>query len=155
MKTTRNTTQDRLSALLAALTLVTLLAVAVPCATAEGNELQPPLTLSALAGSWQATLFGDADCGIGTQILVFTLNSSGTATDVQYIYHTARCGNGTDTNQSFTITSLNLDGSGTAQLEVKGTTTTYNIQVNQAATIFNLVDVTDSGQYHQGTALKQ
>ena len=42
-----------------------------------------------------------------------------------------------------------------AKLEVNGVTTTYNIQVNQAATVFNLVDVTDSGQYHQGTALKQ
>jgi hypothetical protein len=147
MKTTSNTTQNRAWTLVVVLTLVTLVAVAVPNASA--------VTVADLAGTWQATLFSNASCGVGTQVLVFSLNSSGIATDVQYNYHTSACGTGTDTNQSFTITSLNPDGSGTAQLVIEGTTTTYNIQANQGGTVFNMADITDKNQYHQGTALRQ
>jgi hypothetical protein len=150
LKTKSNNTQNKLRALLAALALVTL--IVVPSATAASKK---PVTLASIAGTWQATLFSSADCGIGTQILIFTLNSGGAATDVQYIYHTSKCGNGKDNNQTLTITSLNADGSGTAQLDIEGTTLTLNIQVNPSSTVFNIVDATDKGQYHEGTAVKQ
>ena len=149
MKTTSNNTQNKLRALLAALALVTL--IVVPSATAASKK---PVTLASIAGSWQATLFSSADCGIGTQILIFTLNSGGAATDVQ-ISTTRPSVNGKDNNQTLTITSLNADGSGTAQLDIEGTTLTLNIQVNPSSTVFNIVDSTDKGQYHEGTAVKQ
>jgi hypothetical protein len=145
-----NNTQNKLRALLAALALVTL--IVVPSATAASKK---PVTLASLAGTWQATLFSSADCGVGTQLLIFTLNSGGAATDVEYLYHTSKCGNGKDSNQTLTITSLNSDGSGTAELIIEGTTLTLNIQVNPSSTVFNIVDATDAGQFHEGTAVKQ
>jgi hypothetical protein len=168
MKTTRNNTQltskhsaERAMnsrrqpaqfAFLFALMLVTLLSVAIPAA-ADGER--PEVTLANLAGSWKTTIAGQGSCGIGSELLVFTLNSSGEATDVLYTAHTVKCGNQQFTDQTFTITSLNADGSGTAELNINGAVRHFTIQVSPARQVFSMVDLTDAGHYQAGTGILQ
>jgi len=159
MKTTNNNTRfsskpARL-AILVALMLVTLVAVAIPAAAAEGKA-KPEITLAKLKGSWQATVYGEGGCGEGSKLVTFTLNSDGVATDAVWSYHTTGCGDATITGQTFEITTLNSDGSGTATLTIGGgVTLSFSIQVSGSGQVFNLVDITDSGNYEEGTAVKQ
>jgi hypothetical protein len=140
-------------AFLVALALVTLLSVAIPAAAADGER--PEVTLSNLAGSWKTTIVGQGSCGIGSELLVFTLNSSGEATDVVYTAHTVNCGNQQFTDQTFTITSLNSDGSGTAEVNINGAVRHFTIQVSPSHQIFSMVDLTDAGHYQAGTGILQ
>lgn len=158
MKTTNNNTRfsskpARL-AILVALMLVTLVAVAIPAAAAE--KAKPEITLAKLKGAWQATVYGEGGCGEGSKLVTFTLNSGGVATDAVWSYHTTGCGDATITGQTFEITTLNSDGSGTATLTIGGgVTLSFSIQVSGSGQVFNLVDITDSGNYEEGTAVKQ
>src|SRR5208282_19000 len=158
MKTTNNNTRfsskpARL-AILVALMLVTLVAVAIPAAGAE--KAKPEITLAKLKGSWQATVYGEGGCGEGSKLVTFTLNSDGVATDAVWSYHTTGCGDATITGQTFEITTLNSDGSGTATLTIGGgVTLSFSIQVSGSGQVFNLVDIPDSGNYEEGTAVKQ
>ena len=65
-------------------------------------------------------------------------------------------GNSTLTGQTFTILSLNADGSGTASLTgcgEGGGTCTFAIQVSADRSTFNVVDVSDSSNLWAGTAM--
>jgi hypothetical protein len=140
-------------ACLVALMLVTLLSVVIPSMAADGPK--PAVTLANLTGSWKTTIVGQGSCGIGAEVLVFTLNSTGSATDVAYTAHTVECGNQEFTDQSFTITSLSSDGSGTAEVNINGAVRNFTIQVSPNHQVFSLVDVTDVGHYQAGTGILQ
>jgi hypothetical protein len=152
MKTTSKKTQNGVSALLIAVTLVVVAAVAIPAAA---GGAKPPVTVAQLAGSWEAAINTNANCGAGVHLLVFTLNESGSATDVADTFNTTECGQGEHTDQTFTITSLSADGQGTATYSNAGLPLTLTIQVSPNRTVFNLGDITDSGQYWAGTAVRQ
>jgi len=152
MKATNHKMQNRVSALLVALTLVTVMAAAAPFAAAE--NVRPAVTLASLKGSWQGTLVGQGGCGMGSKLLNFTLNSSGESTSGTWTSNTVSCGSVTN-SLTFTINSLNSDGSGTATAEAGTGVFHYNIQVNGASNVFNIVEVTDAGNYEAGTAIKQ
>jgi Tfp pilus assembly protein PilX len=137
---------------LVALMLVTLLSVAIPAAAQSGPKA---VTLANLAGSWKTTIVGQGSCGIGAEVLVFTLNSTGSATDVAYTAHTVECGNQQFTDQLFTITSLSSDGSGTAEVNINGAVRNFTVQVSPNHQVFSLVDVTDVGHYQAGTGILQ
>jgi len=77
----------------------------------RGDIVTPDLT-----GSWQATLYGLGACGVGSTLVTFTLNNSGVASNANETYHTASCGDGSSIGNTFTIQSLNADGSGMATL---------------------------------------
>src|SRR5580765_4220021 len=55
--------------------LSTVLLMATP-SFATGNVVKADL-----AGSWQVTLYGQGGCGVGTTLVTFTLNASGSATN--------------------------------------------------------------------------
>jgi hypothetical protein len=95
-----------------------------------------------LAGSWQATLVGDTGCGAGTIVVNFTLNSAGTGPAT--LHGHSGCGTTTTTGQTFTINTLNVNGSGTAGVSC-GTNCgfTFAIQVSPDRAIFNMADITD------------
>jgi hypothetical protein len=146
MKAINNKTKNRVSALLVALAVVTVMAVAAPTASA--------MTLASLKGPWQATIVGQGGCGMGSKLLNFTLDASGVSTSGTWTANTVSCGS-TSIPLTFTITSLNADGSGTATAEAGGGVFNYIIQVNVASNMFNIVEVFDAGNYEAGTAVKQ
>jgi hypothetical protein len=114
------------------------------------------LVVSDLTGSWQATLYGSTGCGVGTTVLSFTLNSSGVASNISETYHTVGCGDGSSNTNSFTILSLNSDGSGTANLTCgTGCGWNFDIQVSPDRSTFNLVDVysLNVGNFQAGSAI--
>jgi len=70
--------------------------------------------------------------------------------------HTAGCGDSTATNLPITITSLASNGSGTANLSCgSGCGFNFHIQVSADRSTFNLVDVSDPGNFLEGTAIHQ
>jgi len=129
-----------------ALILVTLVSAVIPAAAA-------PVTLSSLAGSWQATLLIDGGCGLGTKLVDFTLNSNGAGT-ASASYHTPGCGNNEETG-TMRITSLGITGDGTALLTFGGTDFNFSIQAFANGQVFNMVDITDPGNYEEGMAVRQ
>jgi hypothetical protein len=152
MKTTSNKNHNKMPALLMAVTLVAVMSVAAPFATAEVHP--NVIKLANLAGSWQATLIGQGGCGFGSKLLTFTMNASGDSTTGNWSSNTTGCGT-SSVALTVTITSLNSDGSGTARLEAGSGVFHFNIQVNPTSNVFNLVDITDSANYEEGTAVKQ
>jgi hypothetical protein len=140
-------------ALLVALALVTFVSAAIPAAAADDNTARPAIKLASLAGKWQSALFLDGGCGVGTKVVTFTLNASGTGKATE-VFHTPGCGDNSASG-TFTVKSLNTAGTGTAQLSVTGGLFNYIIQVAANGQIFNMVDVTDPGNYEVGTSVKQ
>ena len=132
---------------------LSLVSVLIPAAAAD-RKAAPPITLSQLAGRWQATTIGQGGCGFGSKLVTFTLNSIGEARNTTYRYHTVSCGDGEYTGQKFTITSLNSNGTGSAELGVgNGIVLTFNIQVSADHQVFNMGDITDYQNYEEGTAI--
>jgi hypothetical protein len=124
----------------------------------------PEITLAQLAGPWQATLLGNTGCGLVSMLVNFTLNSSGVATDATLTTHlsgpnTSGCIDGTvTTGQTFTITGLNANGSGTAGLSCgPGCGWVFQIQVAPSHQIANLADVDTANPYNTltGTMIRQ
>jgi hypothetical protein len=115
------------------------------------------ITVAELQGKWQATLLWSASgCGAMSGLLNFTFGLNGT-TSTASLKTNSGCGAGTST-QSFTIQSLNPNGSGTAGLTCgTGCGWQFNIQVAPNVSIFNLVDVdpANPGNYVIGTAIRQ
>lgn len=108
-----------------------------------------------LSGAWQVTLYGQGGCGVGTSLVTFTLNGSGVGTATNKA-HTVGCGDTTTTGNTFTITSLAANGSGTAGLTCGvGCGFTFSIQVSPDRSTFNLVDITDPNNFVEGTAVHQ
>ena len=110
-----------------------------------------------LAGSWQVSLVSSGGgCGAGTAQVNFTLNNTGTATNATEVSHSSGCGDSVATGQTFTISALSSNGSGTAGLSCgPGCGFTFAIQVAPDRATFNLVDVTDPGNFLGGTAVHQ
>jgi hypothetical protein len=113
-----------------------------------------PVELSAFEDSWRGALVIKGGCGLGTKLVGLQVppppNGSGTAFE---IYHTPECGNNAEDGAA-EITSLNANGSGTAQLNF-GPTFNFDIQVAPNGQVFNMVDITDAGNYEEGSAIGQ
>jgi|SRR5580704_10317280 hypothetical protein len=72
--------------------------------------------------------------------------------------HTAGCGDSTSTGNTFTIETLNADGSGTANLTCgTGCGFNYSIQVSPDRSVINLVDASSAnpGNFQIGTAIHE
>src|SRR5574341_1303805 len=97
--------------------------------------------ISRLAGPWQATLiWSGSGCGPMSGLVNFTLDKFGTSTAATLTTHSA-CGNLTSV-ETFTIYSLDADGSGTAGLSCGlGCGWELTIQVARNGQVFNIVDV--------------
>jgi len=130
----------------------------VTSSSAQDAKAAPAITIAQLAGPWQATLIGNTGCGLVSMLVNFTLNSSGTATDATFKTHlsgpnTSGCKDGTvTTGQTFTINSLNSNGSGTAGLSC-GTDCgwVFQIQVARNHQVANLTDVDTANPYNTFT----
>lgn len=149
--THRRSKKARLLASAALFTLITGFAFSVP-SSATGNIVKADL-----AGTWQMTVIGETGCGFGTTLYTFTLNSNGVATNVSGVSHT-HCGDSTFSGVSFTVLTLNANGSGTAGLSC-GTGCGWNldIQVSPDRSTFNLIDVSaaNPGNFIEGVAVHQ
>ena len=115
-----------------------------------------------LAGPWQATLiWSGSGCGPMSGLVNFILDSAGTTNSAVLVTHAGfapGCGDRTLTGQTFTIQSLNPDGSGTAGLTCgTGCGWVFRIQVARDDEIFNMVDVepTNPGNFVEGSAIRQ
>ncbi len=135
---------------LAVLSVLVLIAV-VRRAYATGT-----ITVADLSGDWQMSIVSvGGGCGVGTTLVNFTLDTNGSSTSASAVSHTAGCGDSSGPT-TFAITSLNPNGSGTAGLTCgPGCGFTFSIQVAPSRSMFNLVDVTDPGNFHEGVAIHQ
>lgn len=126
----------------AALSLVTV-------SHATGN-----VSKSDLAGTWQIVLGGFTGCGQSTELATITLNATGAGTGTLQTH--GSCGDSSLTGQTFTVSSLKANGSGTAGLSCgTGCGWAFTIQVSPDRSTFNLVDITDPGNFLEGTAIHQ
>lgn len=136
-----------------ALGLVAIVAMVRTSKASIGN-----VSKSDLAGAWQMTIVGQTGCGFGTTLYTFTLNSSGSTSNATGTYHTTGCGDGTSSGNTFTIQSLNPNGSGTAGLTCGPSCGwVLSIQVAPDRSTFNVVDVSplNPGNYIEGVAIHQ
>jgi hypothetical protein len=137
-------------------TLLAVLSLAVivtlpTLSSATGNVVKADLV-----GTWQVALYGQGGCGVGTTVVNFTLNASGSATNATEKSHSVGCGDTTSTGNTFTIQTLNSNGSGTAGLSCgTGCGFTFSIQVSPDRSTFNLVDITDPNNFLMGVAVHQ
>jgi len=145
MKSLRQPKRTAALAVFCVLTVVSL----VTFSFATGN-----VTKGDLAGNWQITLGGLTGCGQSTELANINMNAAGTGTGSLSTHGT--CGDSNLTAQSFTILSLNANGSGTAGLSCgTGCGWVFSIQVSADRSTFNLVDITDPGNFLVGTAVHQ
>lgn len=139
--------------LLSTLCLLVVITAVVASKASIGN-----VSKSDLAGAWQMTIVGQTGCGFGTQVYNFTLNASGSSSSVTGTSHTSGCGDSSISGDTFTIQSLNSNGSGTANLTCgTGCGWNLNIQVAPERSSFNVVDVSSAnpGNFIEGTAVHQ
>jgi hypothetical protein len=104
------------------------------------------------------TIVGQTGCGFGTTLYTFTLNSGGTSSNVTGTSHSAGCADGTTSGNTFTVETLNGNGTGTANLTCgTGCGWNLNIQVAPDRSVFNVVDVSPAnpGNYIEGVAVHQ
>jgi len=133
-----------------ALCLIAALALVKSSSASIGN-----ITKADLTGAWVVSLYAQTGCGVGTSQVNFTLNAAGVSTAATNKLHNS-CGDTTTTGNTFTITSLNTNGSGTAGLTCGvGCGWTFNIQVSPDRSTFTLVDLTDPLNFLEGTAVHQ
>lgn len=133
------------------LSLITLISVA------QLSKATGTITKGDLTGPWAMTLTGDTGCGVSTSLVTFTLNSAGTGS-ATIVSHTSGCGDRTSTGDTFTVNTLNANGSGTANLTCgAGCGWNLDIQVSADRSIFNVVDISpvNPGNYLEGTAVHQ
>jgi hypothetical protein len=118
--------------------------------TPAGDVVTPDLT-----GVWQLTLLGQTGCGMGTTLATFTLNSSGVANNINETSHSSGCGNSVSNTNTFTINSLNADGSGLAGLSCgSGCGFSFAMQLSPDRSTFVLVDLSDGGNFLAGVAIR-
>ena len=135
---------------LVALSLFAVTITFVKTSHATGN-----ITKSDLVGPWQVTLYSQGGCGVASNQVNFTLNGSGVGT-ATIKSHSAGCGDTTSSGNTFTVTSLSTNGSGTAGLTCgAGCGFTFTIQVSPDRSTFNLVDLTDPNNFLEGVAIHQ
>jgi hypothetical protein len=152
----------------ALLSVLSLAVMAIPLAKRAKAALEhehdhegDALKIEDLAGSWQAALvYSNTGCGPASGLVNFTLDSNGTTNTATLVFHThvaGPCMDSTST-QTFTVQTLNPDGSGTAGLTCgTGCGWQFNIQVDRQRSIFNLVDVDPQNpdNFVAGTAIRQ
>jgi hypothetical protein len=146
--------QRQVASVAGALALLLVATVAFVPASAQDTKVNPAITVAQLAGPWQIAVVGNTGCGQTSLLFTGTLNAGGQSTGT--LIGSSGCGP-SDNTQTFTINSLNADGSGTAGLSC-GDDCGWNftIQVSPNKQVINLVDVTDGdGNYLAGTAVKQ
>ena len=139
---------------------VTLLALCLAAVVSLANLSRASIgnvSKADLVGNWQVSLLSSGGgCGPGTTQVNFTLNASGAATNATEVSHSSGCGNSISTGNTFTINTMNASGAGTAGLSCgPGCGFTFAIQVAPDRGSFNLVDITDPGQFIAGTAIHQ
>ena len=119
------------------------------------DKIAAALSLLDLQGPWQAGLiWSGSGCGPQSGFLKANLNNAGVDGAATLVTHGA-CGDSTSM-QTFTIQSLNPDNSGTANLSCgPGCGWTFQIQVHLDGLTMNMVDVTDPGNFGEGTAIRQ
>ena len=119
------------------------------------------LSVGALQGSWEVTLAGTTGCGQSSFEATFTLNPSGLAADNMTLVTHGQCGDSTTSDLIFEITSLNKNGSGTANLFCNADTAICGwnlaIQVAPDGNSFSVVDVNpgNPGNFVSGMAIRQ
>ena len=146
----KNHRQRARLAVLVALSLVTIISLASP-SWATGS-----IGKADLAGPWQIALSGNTGCGLVSMLATVTLNSAGSGTGSLHTH--GQCGDSVVTGQTFTITSLGSNGSGTANLSCGvGCGWDFTIQVAPDRSTFNLVDVSSAnpGNFVAGVAVHQ
>jgi len=146
----------RQAALLALFAVITLVALAslTTLSSAADTAVKPQVTIAQLKGPWAMTLTGVTGCGATTMYVTFTLNAKGSG-DATQIGHSSGCGDGKGV-APFVIRTLNANGSGTANLSCgSGCGWDFIIQVSPDHKVFNLVDVTNVGNFVEGTAIFQ
>jgi hypothetical protein len=124
----------------------------------EGEAIQ----IKDLAGSWQAAIvYSNTGCGPASGLVNFTLDSTGNTNMATLVFHThnngSTCSDSTS-KQTFTIHTLNADGSGTAGLTCgAGCGWEFHIQVDRQRSMFNMVDVNfnNPDNFVAGTAIRQ
>ena len=123
---------------------------------AINNSTAAEIVPANLTGSWDVAIYSQGGCGIATILVSFTLNATGTTTNATETSHTAGCGNTKSAGNTFTIESLNANGSGTANLTC-GTDCgfSYSIQVSPDRSTISLVDVSDPENYQVATAIHE
>ena len=157
MKTTNNTTQFNHNlnparlAVLAALALITFVSAVAP-GVAQDVQVRPPVTLASLAGRWTAGIELNGGCGIGSKLVTFTLDASGTG-PATYQYNTSECGAASGTG-TMTITSIKPNGSGTAVLSINFVGD-FDIQVSPNGQVMGMVEIVDPTNFDVGVAVKE
>ena len=137
-------------------TLLLLFAIAAVAAFSTPSFATGNVVKADLAGNWQITLYGQGGCGVGTSLVTVTLNASGAATNAVEKSHSVGCGDTSSSGNTFTIQTLNPNGSGTAGLSCgSGCGFTFSIQVAPDRSSFNLVDITDPNNFLIGVAVHQ
>jgi PASTA domain len=140
-------------ALLIAL-FVTSMGALLTVGNATEANAQPAITVGQLAGPWNIVLAGNTGCGASSMHFSGNLNASGIATG-DLTGSSAQCGESSSA-QTFTITSLNSHGSGTANLSCGSVCGwNFNIQVAPNEQTFSLVDVVNTGNVLAGTAVAE
>lgn len=152
----------RIRLLLLSVTCLALMAIpmAKRARAAHGHE-GDAIKIRDLAGPWQAALlWSNSGCGPASGLVNFTLDATGSTNSATLVGHAGSgpgCGDQT-TTQTFTIHTLNPNGSGTAGLTCgPGCGWEFTIQVDRQRSIFNLVDVDpmNPGNFVAGTAIRQ
>jgi hypothetical protein len=143
-------------ALLAALLLASVASLGIFSAAQEATRpTAAPITISQLAGPWQIALVGFTGCAQSALLFSGSLNASGQAVGT-LVGSSSGCKPGSST-QTFTINTLNANGSGTAGLTCGPSCGWgFNIQVAPNRQVFNLVDMVNSpGDVLAGTGVRQ
>jgi hypothetical protein len=126
------------------------LVAALPAYPADGNIVK-----ANLSGKWQIALTGFTGCGNHALLMTVNLDNTASGATGTLVGH-GGCGDSTLSNQSFTVNQLGVNGSGTANMSCgDGCGWNFKIQVAPDRSTFNLVDVTDPGNYLVGTAVRQ
>jgi len=124
---------------------------------ATNNSTASDAVLTNLAGEWTVQLSDlTSTCYYGTTLVRFNLSARGASTNASETIHSSFCGDSSTVNNSFSIQSLNANGSGRATLACgAGCASHFNIQVSADRSTFELVDVSDSGTVHNGWAIHE
>ena len=91
---------------LARLASLVVLSLVVVVATPIPSSATGDIVKADLEGRWQMTIIGQTGCGFGTTLYTFTLNASGSSSNVSGTYHTAGCGDGTSGGNTFTMNAV-------------------------------------------------